>query len=250
MKQSSTFLLLCFAALLLGQSAHAQATSAEARLPAAAETIQKQYAASAITEPIIYSGPEYADYTRKYHTRTGHPYFLQPKLQPGSASYNNRDFTNLQIQYDLVLDQVVLAQPSNSLRLRLLDDKLRSFSVDGHRFVRLVADSASADVIRTGYYELLADGPVQVLAKRSKTLYERLNKPYVDVSFVERSRAFMQKAGHYYAVRSKGAAMRLLADQGPAMQQYLKEHDLRFGKSQLESSLVELARYYNGLSPK
>ena len=232
----------------MGQAVCAQALSPEARLPAAAEALQKEYAASAIVQPIIYNGPEYADYIRKYHTRTGHPYFLQPELQPGTANYNNRDFGGLQIQYDLVLDRVVLAQPNNPLRMRLLDEKVGSFSVGSHRFVRLVADSASADIIRTGYYELLADGPVQVLAKRSKTLYEHLNQPYIDVSFVETNRLYMQKAGRYHYVRSKGAALRLLADHGQEMQQYLKEHPLRFDKASRENSVAELARHYNDLS--
>lgn len=232
---------------LAGQTAHAQAPGPEARLPAAAETLRQEYAAATVNYPYLYSGPEYADYTRKYHTRAGHQFYLQPDVLPGTANYNDREFANVRLQYDIVLDQLVLSQPGNPLKLRFIDEKVRTFSVDGHRFVRLVADSSSANVIRTGYYELLADGPVQVLAKRSKKLYEHLNKPYVDVSFEESNRLFMQKAGRYYAVRSKGAALRLFADHGKEMQQYLKEHRLRFNQASREASVVELTRYYNGL---
>lgn len=168
-------------------------------------------------------------------------------MLPGAATYQGRDFPSLQLQYDLLLDQVVLSQPGNPLRLRFIDERVRAFAIDGHHFVRLVADSARADVVRTGYYELLADGPVQVLAKRSKLLYEHLNKPYVDVSFVEVNRLYLPRAGRYYAVRSKGVALRLFADRGKEMQQYLKAHRLRFNSPNRESSVVELARYYNGL---
>ena len=241
--------MLFIVALLLTMPARGQAPGLEARLPAAAEALRQEYSASTVNYPYLYNGPEYADYTRKYHTRTGHPYFLQATLLPGTATYDGREFANLQLQYDLVLDQVVLAQPNNPLRLRFINEKMHAFSVDGHRFVRLVAkaDSASADVIRTGYYELLAEGPVQVLARHSKTLYEHINKPYIDASFSETHRLYMQKAGRYYAVRSKSVALRLFADRSAAMQQYLKEHRLRFNKASRESSVVELAHYYNGL---
>lgn len=247
MKQTSTLLLLSLAAALAVQTAYAQAPRPGAQLPAAAEALRQEYATASINHPYLYNGPEYADYTRKYHSRMGHQFYLQPDVLSGSATYNDREFADVRLQYDVVRDQVVLSQPGNPLKLRFLDEKVRLFSIEGHHFVRLVADSSSANIIRTGYYELLADGPVQVLAKRSKRLYEHMNKPYVDASFEETNRLYMQKAGRYYQVRSKGNAMRLFVDHGKEMQQYLKEHPLRFSKEAREKSLVELARYYNGL---
>lgn len=247
MKQSSTFLLLLAATLVLAQPARAQVAGPEARLPAAAEALRREYTAESVNYPYLYNGPEYADYIRKYHTLTGHPFFLKPEMMPGTANYNDREFGSVRLQYDLVLDQVVLSQPGNPLKLRFIDEKVRAFSVDGHQFVRLATDSTNADIIRTGYYELLADGPVQVLAKRSKTMYEHLNKPYIDASFTQTDRLFMQKAGRYYYVRSKGTAVRLFANHGKEVQQYLKEHRLSFSKANRESSLVELTRYCNGL---
>jgi hypothetical protein len=247
MKQTSTFLLLTLAALLAGRPARAQVPSPEARLPAAAEALRQEYATASVNNPYLYSGPEYADYTRKYHLRTGHQFYLLPDVLPGTANYNDREFANVRLQYDLVRDQVVLSQPGNPLKLRFIDEKVRAFSIDGHHFVRLVADSANTGIIRTGYYELLADGLVQVLAKRTKTMYEHVNRPYIDVSFTESNRLFMQKGGRYYAVGSKGKALRLLADHGPEVQQYLKEHPLRFGTADRENAVVELTRYYNEL---
>ena len=248
MKRTSIFLLPLLAALLAGAPARAQTTPGpEARL-SAVEALRQEYAAASVNYPYLYNGPEYVDYTRKYHTRTGHQFYLQPDVLTGAANYNDREFANVRLQYDIVRDQVVLSQPGNPLRLRFLDEKVHAFSVDGHRFVRLIADSTSANIIRTGYYELLADGRVQVLAKRSKTMYEHVNRPYIDVSFSESNRLYMQKAGRYYSVRSKGAALRLFADHNKEVQQYLKEHPLRFNKASRENSVAELTRYYNGLA--
>ncbi|MDQ2773305.1 MAG: hypothetical protein M3Y54_22700 [Bacteroidota bacterium] len=246
MKLLATFSSL-FSIILLG-SRLACAQSAEHAMPQpAAAQLQQQYAQSSIDYPVLYNGPEYGDYTAKYHTRDGHPFFLQPDVQTGTLRYQEHDFANVRLQYDLVLDQVVLNQPNGTLRLRLLNEKVQAFTIDQHSFVRLVPDSASAAVMRAGYYEVLAEGPVQVLARRSKRLQEHLNLPYIDVEFVASNRLLMQQGGHYFAIGSKRAALRLLAGHTREVQQYLKAQQLRFGRAQLENSVVALARYYNSL---
>ena len=247
MKLLATLPALSFLLMLSSWAASGQPVApAVAPLPAAT-ALQLAYAQSSVGYPMLYNGPEYGDYTAKYHARNGHPFFLQPDVLPGTLRYNGHDFANLRLQYDLVLDQVVLYQPNGSLRLRLLNEKVQTFSLDKHAFVRLVPDSASAGVVRPGYYEVLANGPVQVLAQRSKHIQERLNRPFVDAEFVATNRLLMQKDGHYFVVRGKGAALRLLADHAREVQQYLKEQRLRLGGAQLESSLVTLANYYNTL---
>jgi hypothetical protein len=146
-----------------------------------------------------------------------------------------------------VLDQVVLSPPKSPLTLRLINEKVEKFTIGTHHFTRLVADSASRSVIRTGYYEVLLDSTVQVLAKRTKRMQEHISQSYINAEFTQTDKLFMQKAGHYYQVASKSAAMRLFADRSKEMQQYLQGHKLRFNKAQREASIVELAAYYCSL---
>lgn len=233
----------------LGGSAFGQTATTGAPQPAV-ELLRQQYDASFNNHPQLYSGLEYADYTRRYHKRTGDQFFVSPESQPGSVDYNNHHFDGVRLSYDEVLDQVLLSQPNNPVLIRLIEEHLRGFTMGPTRFVRLVADSASGSVIRTGYYQVLADGRAQVLARRTKRMQERLNQPYVDVEFVASTKFFAQKGGQYYPIRSKANVVRLLADRSKDVQQYLKEHHLKFNKAQFEPSVVELVAYYNGLPPQ
>jgi hypothetical protein len=48
----------------------------------------------------------------------------------------------------------------------LIRQKVQSFELADHRFVRLPADSA--DMLTEGFYDLAVDGPSPLLVKRSK----------------------------------------------------------------------------------
>ncbi|GAB3878118.1 hypothetical protein GCM10028824_39420 [Hymenobacter segetis] len=226
------------------------ATAPDALVANAVAAVQQQYNESFKHHPQLYNGPEYVDYSLRYNERMGHQFFLSPDRQPGSVYYNEHYFTNLRLAYDVVLDQVVLQQPTNPLTLRLANEQVRYFFINDHRFVRLVADSSAGGTIATGYYEMLVDGPVQVLAKRTKRLHEQLSQRLINAEFVGADRFFMQKGGTYYAVTSKSGAVRLLADHGKEVQQFIRDKDLSFGKEQLGSSLAQVAVYYNTLAPQ
>ncbi|SHK06165.1 hypothetical protein [Hymenobacter psychrotolerans] len=219
----------------------------EPALAASVAAAQQQYDASFTAHPQLYNGVEYADYSRRYHARTGHQFFLSAERQQGSAFYNEHHFLNLPLSYDLVLDQLVLQQNSNSLLLRMVSEKVRYFDIGSHHFVRLVADTTKGNVLRTGFYEVLQQGRVQVLAQRAKRLQEQLKDRNTDVVFIPADRLFARKDGVYYAVRSKGAVKRLFADKAKEVQAYMQTNNLRLSKAQFESTLVELTRYYNTL---
>lgn len=233
--------------LASGPVALAQMAAPPVDVTATVAAAQQQYSAAFVGHPELYSGPEYLDYAKAYHARTGHQYFLSSEKQPGSVVYNQHTFSNIVLSYDVVLDQVVVSPPQSPLTLRLINEKVMGFTIGSHRFTRLVADSASRSVVRTGYYEVLLDSTVQVLARRSKRKQERINQPFIDVEFTPFDKLFIQKAGRYYPVASKSSAMHLFADHSKQMQKYLQEHKLRFNKEQREASIVQLATYYSSL---
>lgn len=244
----STFqvLLFLFFTLTCGSVARGQAAP-EGVLAASVAAARLQYDASFEVHPQLYNGAEYADYSRQYHARTGHQFFLSTERQQGSALYNEHHFLNLPLSYDLVLDQLVLQQNSSSLLLRMVSEKVRYFYIGNHYFVRLVADTTKGKVLRTGFYEVLQQGRVQLLAKRAKRLQEQLKTHNTNVEFTPADRLFARKDGIYYAVRSKGAVKRLFADKAKEIQAYMQTNKLRLNKAQFEDTLVELTRYYNSL---
>jgi hypothetical protein len=250
MKALRVGLLFLACQLILNHNAFSQLVFPEADVAASVDAGRTLYAEAFPVHPQLYNGPEYIDYSKGYHELTGHQFFLLPKKQAGSAFYNGHDFSNLQLAYDLVLDQVVISPPQSPLALRLVNENVRGFTIAGHRFTRLVADSAKKSVIRTGFYEVLLDSTVQVLAKRTKRLQERLVQRFVDAAFISKDAVYLKKGGVYYAVGRKATAMRMFSDRSKEIQNYLKTHPLSFKKDKFEPSLVQLASYYSGLPPR
>ncbi|MBJ6107464.1 hypothetical protein JAO73_00465 [Hymenobacter sp. BT523] len=238
---------LLLAACWLARPACGQTAAAPDPAAGAAALAQQQYNASFGRHPQLYNGPEYVDYAKRYNSRIGHQYFLAPEKQPGGVHYNGHYFANLQLAYDVVRDQVVLQLPTNPLTLRLASEQVRYFYLNDHRFVRLLADSSAGGVIQTGFYEVLADNKVQLLAKRAKRLSEQLSQRTINAEFVPIDRYFLRKSGTYYAVTGKSGVVRLLADHGKEVQQFIRDKDLKFNKEQLGPSLTQVAQYYGTL---
>ncbi len=249
MKTRCHVLLAFLGMLALSLHAFGQTPAPDGLVSAAVETAQKQYNNSFVGNPQLFSGPEYVDYAQRYHTRNGHQFFLSPEKQAGSVYYNNQYFADLHLAYDVVLDQVVLSQPGSPLALRLVNERVRYFTVNNHHFVRLVADSSGGTVIHTGFFEMLLDGTVQVVAKRAKRLQEHIAQPYINAEFTSTDRLFIKKAGTYYPINKKSAALRLFSDHSKEMQDYLKQQKSAFRNAPLESIIVQLAGYYCTLPP-
>lgn len=233
--------------LLSSKYTKAQSVNSETSLAIAVQTAQKRYAESFVGHPQLYSGPEYMDYAKAYHARVGHQFFLVSEMQQGSVYYNGHQFANVPLKYDVVHDQVVLVQPTSPITLRLIDEKVLGFTFNNHRFVRLRTDSISGNLVRTGYYELLADGRIQLLAKRSKRMQEQIVQRYVDVEFILTDKLYIKKGGNYYAAGRKASVLRLLSDHSVELQKFMQDQHLSFKSDSLEASISRLVAYYNSL---
>ncbi|RFP66249.1 hypothetical protein D0N36_04315 [Hymenobacter lapidiphilus] len=246
-------LVLTTALLLAGNTAWAQSQpeppAATYAVPAPA-AVQRLYRAADPVSSLLYNGPEYVNYAMRYAARAGHQFFLTPELRPGNVFYYQQSFAGLQLRYDVVLDQVVLEQPTSPLTLRLVNEKLDRFTIADHSFERLQADSTAGGLPATGYYEVLAEGPVRLLARRTKRKQERVEGRIVTVEFILTDRLYASKAGRSYSVNSKSAVLKLLADREPEVRAFMRERKLKLLKNQFEKVALVLVNYYNQLPPR
>ncbi|OUJ71634.1 hypothetical protein [Hymenobacter crusticola] len=238
-------LFVLFSVLGLGYPAWSQTT--DIPLAASLDALQQQYNSSLAVNPQLYNGPEYVDYAKRYTTTVGHQFFLSPDKHSGSVYYNNHYFAGLQLRYDVVLSQLLIQHATSPFTLKLINENLWQFTIDGHRFTRLVADSSAAS-LPTGFYEVLVDSStVQLLAKRAKQLEEKIAQGEIQAEFRPIDKLFVRKAGVYYLVNKKRSVTQLFADHSKEVQKYIQDHKLRFKKAQRETDIVLLTRYYAGL---
>ena len=192
----------------------------------------------------LYNGSEYVDYD---HYIEGHQYFESDEWEGGSVHYDGTLYRDVPLLYDVRLDQVVTENLAGPLRIRLVPEKVRYFTLLGHTFVRIVADSTTQGGMRTGFYDQLYDGNVQVLAKRVKLIHEQITSGRVERDFYERNRYYIRKGGQFYAVKRKGSVLGVFDDRKKELQKFLREQKIRYRKAP-ESAMVQLARQYDVLT--
>ena len=172
------------------------ADSSQLRLAVRAAT-QRYYAATG-AEARLLSGTDYSSRAKPY--MTGDPFFPSPEIEAGSLHYDGFDFEAVPMRYDCYLDRVVVQPSSRAIALLLVPEKVAAFTLDGHQFVRLVTDSVANPQVRTGFYELLADGPARLLARYTKRAYEQPTQRGMEGSFVETVRFFVHQHDTYQEV--------------------------------------------------
>ncbi|MCB2408655.1 hypothetical protein [Hymenobacter lucidus] len=195
----------------------------------------------------LYNGAEYVHYERMYTHVEGHQFFQTTELQPGDIYYDGALYHNIPLLYDIKLDQVVLKFPKSPLQLKLVNEKLMSFTVNQHTFVRLVGDNTAKAAVPTGFYDVRLEGKTRVLARRIKKANETITTTGVELSFDEADKFYVEKGGVVYPISGKGAFVAVLEDKKKELRKYISTQKLKFTKEQQEASFIKLAQYYNTL---
>ena len=191
----------------------------------------------------IYNGPEY--YYEDESTG-GDPFFLDTELHDGLVVYEGHIYGDLDVGYDSFRDELFIARynyDGSSSLVRLLQDKVNAFQVSGHNFIRLPR-SKEKNSIDPGYYELLYDGKLKVVAKRFKTISPSDDGIY-RYRFSNTRKLFLRVNEIFYAVRSKSAIRKLLKDQKRSIREY--SNDNMAYLLDLEDYLLLVASYYDDL---
>jgi hypothetical protein len=195
----------------------------------------------------LYNGGEYADYSTTL--TSGQPYFGPIESQPGWIVYNGVRYDNLQLWYDLVTDAVVVNDADHVLKIQLINDRLQSFSLSGHLFLRVLRDSI--DGVRTGFYELLDGGRVNLFKRSGKSLQVNAMQDGLHRDILSDSSYFIEKNGHFLSAGRKSSILNALSDKKPAVKSYMRKNNITSGFLRLnkDEALLKIVAYYNGLTP-
>ncbi|TGE29480.1 hypothetical protein E5K02_08510 [Hymenobacter metallicola] len=238
--------ILCPAGLWLclfsGFGCYAQTTASPALAYA-----QQLYTSTLGNEAQLFNGPEYLNFIQKYHTARGHQFFASDEARPAAITYDGYTYEAIPIRYDIVNDQVVIKHATSPLLIKLIREKVNSFSLDGHTFVWVGAELPSDSEMKPGFYDQIFNDRLQLLVKRYKVVQERATTLGTEAKFSEKDKVFAKKDGAYYPITAKGDLLKLLPDRKKELQKYIAEHKLSFKAAAREASLLELAKYYHTL---
>ena len=190
----------------------------------------------------LYNGSVYAPY--EWAWKGGTPYFIDT-LTAGSVVYDGMVYDSLKVLYE-DLRQFFIVK-NEALMLQLVKERVSSFVVDGHHFIRLKADNHNPGLPRTGFYEILYSGQTELLKETVKSKREEPSivegiLHYVD----EKDNYYIRKKGNYVRVNSKRELLDALDDRRKEVQRFLKKNKLNMRKGR-ETALIQAIQYYDKL---
>jgi len=193
----------------------------------------------------LYNGGFYYPYPA--HIHNGHPYFSSSTPLTGTVWYDGSSYENIPLLYDEVRDELVTPDFKKQYLIQLVKDKVDSFMIQQHRFIRVDKDSLQR--ITPGFYELLLHGKARVLKKEKKIVKEKLASQAERIRSVETStRYFVAVNNSYHEIKSSRSLMNLFGAQKNTVSDTLKRRHIRF-RSARESFIVEATALYNHLTP-
>lgn len=191
----------------------------------------------------LYNGIEHQGYSFKIK---GHAYFLQKEMTKGTLVYDELEFTNVPIMYDLLKEQVIIQHNNNFSKVGLVSEKVKEFTLYNHHFIRLVIDSISHSPLTTGFYDEVYKGRLNVLIRRTKWIEETV-KDELEREFISLDLFYIQKSGTYYPIRNYKGLMAVLKDKSKDIKQYLRRNKIKYRKG-AENAIVKAAVYYDSLN--
>lgn len=185
----------------------------------------------------LYNGIEEREYTSEL---IGSPYYLNDSLTSGSVTYDGIKYNNVFLMYDMLKESVIIKYFDTPFRIRLLNDKLNSFNLSGHQFVRITPKDNIRD-IKEGNYDQLYKGSFRLLAHRSALAQEVISDNKVQTRINRGVQYFIIKDNAAYLINNSRYALKIVQDNG-VIKSYLKKNKLKYKKNK-EEVLLKIVSY-------
>jgi hypothetical protein len=188
----------------------------------------------------LYNGVEYI---RNGIPAKGSPFFDSDSLQPGTLSYDGIVYRDIPLEYDLVLDKLVIRDYTGKALISLINEKIDHFYVGTHHFRYIVPDNTASSPPKKGIYEVLfSSGPLTLLARHEKQLVFPSNKED-PARYNETNTMFLHLNDRFYRVDGEDDLLEALKDKKDPLKKYIRDNKIHF-KKELEKSLIQITRFY------
>jgi len=186
----------------------------------------------------LYEGSKY-DVDEK--RADGFPYFQADVIRQGTITCQGTKYAPVNLYFDLTKDAVVIFNYEHDDLILLDQDKIDSFSIGRHLFIRM--DKFTGLPVK-GFYELLYAGDPGLYARREKKFYygagSRENR------YVEKNDYYILVNHVFHPCGSKSDILTIFSDQAEALKKYIHSNKIDF-REDFETALLACVVYYAGL---
>jgi hypothetical protein len=191
---------------------------------------------------ILYNG---ILWTNKYHEFEGDQYLFSDIFLPGSLSFNNHQFRNLEIRYDILSDEIMIPRDRDvivQLNKEMVDSFTLVFENKEYRFLNFRNDSLLGS---GGYFNVLYEG--------KSALYIKYNKS-ISTVITDRSNGYFNQIMHLilvldgkaYKINKLKDIMNLVPGENAQIRSFIREKKLKVTIKKPET-FVPVIRYYDSL---
>ena len=209
----------------------------------------KEYAVSLYHENIknesgLYNGSQYVVYAQTI--QDGIPFFEITEPSNGNVTYWGVEYKNVPLLYDILKGEIITVVPSTNYLIKLNTEKVSSFEVLNHKFIRIAKDSSNKN-IKTGFYDVLYDGQTTVYKKEIKTLNEDLSSGKLRTFILDENAFFIKKNNVFFTVSNKSSLLDILKDKKKEVQEFIRKNKLKIRKDK-DNALPKIAAFYDEIS--
>ncbi len=208
--------------------------------------ITEYFTASLAKGAPIYNGKVYYR-THPRFINGGHAFFLTSQYQPGTVIYEGYTYRSAELMYDIIRGELLLLHFDKVTDIVLDPEKVDAFSFLGHNYINIEDAEAKENNLSAGYYDVLYQGKISLLVKRSKMVTERITQADVERSVSQRNRYYLLKDSVYTVLKNKKSLTKLLKSTQSQNQQYIKNNQLNFRKDE-KNAVLNLVRYHDSIT--
>jgi len=240
-------MLLATATIVLGQNlSEAIGGASPSKTSPGVQKALTLYDSVTVESQHLYNGKQYYMYDSR---EVEHQFFLTEDWAVGSVFYDGQRFEQVPLLYDIVKDEVVVRYRAGFSNVTLQNPKVRSFTLAGHNFMRVEADTGRVEGLRTGFYDQLYTGKTKVLARRRKVRQQQLSDTKITILFPIKDQLYLYKNGAYQPVRSKNSVLALLPEYKRLLRKELRKQNLNF-RDNREEAVITMATRYDELNKR
>jgi hypothetical protein len=181
----------------------------------------------------------------QYSKAIGDPFYLTSTFLKGSITFNGQKFNNLDLQYDIMNDELLLkieSYPTIITNKEMVDSFNLIFENTNYLIFNAGTDSSS--VLR-GYVNVLYNGTSALYVKYSKMLQPLAVDGRYDL-FFQKHRSYVKKGTEIVAVSGKRELLNLLEDKKKEIRYYLKTGRYRITRKD-PNTFIHVLKYYDSI---
>ena len=218
---------LCNGLISYGQSRPTPEQILEARNDMVMENHRTSFVAHVITGkkyPLEYVGAINSQFFRNIH----------PDI--GTMTYEGIHFPDVELQYDLYSQQVVvlLDTKNNAEYVSIDEEKLTEFTLKNYKFVTTKSDSVMADGI---YQKAYSNAFATFYIKRRKNIKEILTGKTMQVEFIAANDYYIKNELGTFRIRGKRSFLEAFGNSEKTVN-LVKTNKIKFGKNTIEKGIL------------